>query len=148
MQHSTTHVFLVVKQLLLVDPALGARGPLSETLGEPESDLIGSSFVGVGTVAQVSADVETVVTTDGARGGLRGASSSQELTALGEGVKTLEDHSNDGAGAHEGDKTSEEGLGLQVTVVLLPVLTRRLGQLHGNELESLLLESKRVIHDM
>lgn len=46
------------------------------------------------------------------------------------------------AGVLTGDETLEEGLGGQVSVVLLEVLLAGGGELHGNELEATVLEAR------
>lgn len=54
---------------LLVDPTGLGGGPLLELGGtEPESNLLLGVLDGVGTVADVAADIDGVVATDGARG--------------------------------------------------------------------------------
>jgi hypothetical protein len=128
--------------LLLVDPAVLAGGPVSDSLGEPEGDLLGGGLGRIGTVAEVSADIEAIVTTDGTRGRLGRASGSQELASFREGVESLEYHGDNGAREHVVDETSEEWLSLQVSVVVFHVLTSRSSHLQANELETLLLESK------
>lgn len=71
----------VVDNLLLVDPVVTSRGVLVEALGEPESNLLLSVLDSVGTVADVSANVQSVGTPD--RTGLRleGVSGTEHDTA-------------------------------------------------------------------
>jgi hypothetical protein len=68
-----------VHLLLLVDPAsLGALPADNLTLLEPESDLLLGVLNAVGAVADVAADIDGEVTTDGARGGSKGVGSTEE----------------------------------------------------------------------
>lgn len=133
-----------LQDLLFVDPAVLSRRPLGETLREPQGDFLSGGLGRVGAVAKVSADIKTVVTTDGARGRLGRTSSAQELATLREGVETLENHGDNGAAEHVVNETSEEGLVLQVSVVVLHVLTSGLSHLETDEFETLLLEPKSV----
>jgi hypothetical protein len=78
-----------------------------------------------------------------------------QLTAAGlDGITALPDHGDDGAAEHvlksvstniitkilrvrlTGDEAGEEGLVLEVGVVLLELSTGRGGELHGSELEA------------
>ena len=92
-------------------------------------------------MAEVATHVQAEVTSDGARGGVRGLGSAQELATLGKGVKALEHHRYNGTSQHEVDQTVEEGLALQVGVVLFKVLTRRSDHLKRFKLKALLFES-------
>lgn len=65
--------------LLLVDPAvLGSLVGNGLTLLEPESNLLLGVLDGVGTVADVAADIDGVVATDSARGGSKGVGSAED----------------------------------------------------------------------
>lgn len=64
---------------LLVDPArLGARPVLDLAVLEPESDLLLGVLDAVGAVADVAADINGEVTTDGAGEGGKGVGSTEE----------------------------------------------------------------------
>jgi hypothetical protein len=64
---------------LLVDPVeLGSLVADDVTLLEPESDLLLGVLDGVGAVADVAADIDGEVTTDGARGGGSGVGGTQD----------------------------------------------------------------------
>lgn len=52
------------RTLLLVDPVVSGRGPRVDTLGEPELDLLLSVLDSVGSVADVSADLQGVGASD------------------------------------------------------------------------------------
>lgn len=64
---------------LLVDPAsLGALPVNDLAILEPESDLLLGVLDAVGAVANVAADIDGEVTTDGARGGGKGVGGAKE----------------------------------------------------------------------
>lgn len=88
----------------------------------------------VGTVADVSADGEGKVTSDGTGGGLQGVGSAQDGSTGLDGVQTLPNHTDDGARVHVLDESGEEGLVLQVLVVLLQVLLTGGAHLQADEL--------------
>lgn len=79
---------------------LSALPALDLTLLEPEGDLLLAVLDGVGAVADVAADVEGVVTTDGAGGGGKRVGGTEDGAAGLDGVAALPDHGADGAGAH------------------------------------------------
>src|ERR1700712_5763397 len=63
----------------LIDPVvLGGLVCLDLTLLEPESDLLLGVLDAVGAVADVAADVDGEVTTDGARGGGKGVGGTEK----------------------------------------------------------------------
>jgi hypothetical protein len=72
--------FRIIDNLsLLVDPVVLGRLPAEDlTLLEPESNLLLGVLDGVGTVADVAADIDGVVTTDGARGGGKGVGGTED----------------------------------------------------------------------
>ena len=75
--------------------------PLKELRGgEPEVDLLLGVLDGVGAVADVAADVQGVVATDGAGSGGQGVGGAQDGTAGLDGVLALPDHGADGAAQH------------------------------------------------
>ncbi len=64
---------------LLVDPVKLGGLPADEVLLlEPESNLLLGVLDGVGAVADVAADVDGEVTTDGARGGGKGVGGTED----------------------------------------------------------------------
>ena len=127
----------------LVDPLCGVVLPVGETLtvGEPEVDLLVGGLDSVGTVDDVSTDIDAEVTTDGAWGGLGGLGSTEHLAAGENGTITFPDHGADGAGGGVVDESSEEALAGEVSVVLLEVSLAWGAELHADELEALLLEA-------
>lgn len=64
---------------LLIDPVeLGLLVADNITLLEPESNLLLGVLDGVGAVADVAADIDGEVTTDGAGGGGKGVGSTED----------------------------------------------------------------------
>lgn len=128
---------------LLVDPVEGGALPGDELLRlEPEGNLLLGVLDAVGTVADVAADVDSEVTTDGAGSGGKRVGGTEDGTAGLDDITALPDHGADGAAEHVGNKTLEEGLVGEVGVVLLKLGLRRRDQLHGNELEATVLEAR------
>jgi len=122
----------------LVDPAIAALGPVDDLLSlEPEVDLVLGTLSRVGAVADVAADVDGEVTTDGAGGRVSGVGGTEEDASRLDHVEALPDHGDDGARREVLDESGEEGLSLEVVVVLSGELGGGLDQLEGNELESL-----------
>ena len=92
-------------------------------------------------MADVTANLNAKVSTDGSHGTVTGHGGTEHLTSLKTGVLALPDHGNHGSRDHVRDETREELLALQVLVVGLHVLFRGGGHLHGDQLVSLLLKS-------
>lgn len=116
--------------------------PVGQLLGlEPEGQLAGGGLGTVTAVADVAADVDGVVTTDGTGEGGGGVGLTEQGAAALDGTLTLPAHGADGARGEVLGQTVVEGLGGQVNVVLLGLLHGGDEQLHGHQLESLLLET-------
>lgn len=89
------------------------------------------------------------VTADRTGGRSQGVGSTKEDTALLDHVLTLPDHGDNGARGHVLDQTREEGLALEVGVVLgkpkgtylLEVVLTSVHELHGHKLEATVLEA-------
>jgi hypothetical protein len=129
-------------ECLLVDPSVvGKLVGLNFLLLEPQANLLLGSFDRVGTVADVSADVNGVITTNGAWGRLKRVGGTKDGTTLLNNVLTLPDGSDDRTGSHVLQEAWEERLGLEVSVVFTQELLRRSGHLHGDQLETTLLET-------
>ena len=127
---------------LLVDPVEASLLPaLDLAVLEPESNLLLGVLDGVGAVADVAADIDGEVATDGAGGRGGGVGGTEEDTAGLDGVTALPDHGADGAGGHVGNETGEERLAGEVGVVGLEVLLGGGDQLDGRELEAAVLEA-------
>jgi hypothetical protein len=82
------------------------------------------------------------VTTDGAGLGGKRVGGTEDLAAGLDGVTALPDHGADGAAAHVGNESREEGLLGEVFVVLLEVLLGGRGELDGGKLEATALEAR------
>ena len=112
-----------VGQDLLVDPGSldGVVG--AELLGlEPQGNLLLGRFDSVGAVANVTADLDAEVASDGAGLAVSRVGLAQHHTAGLHGVQTLPHHGDDGAAGHVLDKSGEEGLLGEVSVVGLQKL--------------------------
>jgi len=135
---------VVIKHLrLLVDPVkLAVFVGLNLTLLEPESNFLLSIFDAVGTVADVTANINGIVTTDGARGRGERVGGTEDSAASLDGITAFPDHGGDGAAQHVGNKAGEERFLGKVGIVLLEVLTRRRDQLDSDKLEATLLETR------
>lgn len=74
-----TQILAPTSLSLLVDPVELGRLPADELLRlEPESNLLLGVLDRVGAVADVAADIDGVVTTDGAGGGGKGVGSTKD----------------------------------------------------------------------
>jgi len=80
----------------LEEPVVLRVRVLDDALREPESDLLVSALDGVGAVADVAANSQGKVTTDGTRGRGKGVGGTEHHTASLHGIKTLPDHSDNG----------------------------------------------------
>jgi hypothetical protein len=112
-------------------------------VGEPKSDLGVCGLDSVGTVDNVTSNINAEVTADSSGFGVLGLGGTEHLAASLDGVVTFPDHAADGAGDHVLDKSGEELLGGKIGVVLFHVFLGGLGELHGDELESLGLETRK-----
>jgi len=85
----------------LVDPVVLCRLPALNLLWlEPKGNFLLRAINGIRTVADIAADIDGVVTTDGARGGGSRVGSTEEDTACLYGVTAFPDHGTDWAGGH------------------------------------------------
>ena len=102
MLHLNRCIYRLERHLrLLVDPVVLGGLPAGDlVLLEPESDLLLGVLDRVGTVADVAADVNGEVATDGARSGGSGVGGTEKGTASLDGVTALPDHGADGARVH------------------------------------------------
>ena len=90
-----------MSDLGLVDPGGLGGLPLDQLAGgEPEGDLLLGALNTVGSVADVATDIDSVVTTDGARGGVPGIGGTQNGAAGLDNVLALPDHSADRTTQH------------------------------------------------
>ena len=115
--------------------------PRSELLRlEPEGKLAGGGLQTVTSVADVAANINGVVSADGARGGGGGVGlTEQGATALDSSL-ALPAHGDNGAGGEVVRETLVKGLRGKVDVVFLGLLLGGSQQLHGDKLEPLLFE--------
>lgn len=133
---------------LFVDPRGGARSPVEEFLIlEPDTDLGLGTLLGVRAVDDVSSDVDGEVSSDCTRGGVEWLGGSEHLSSGEDDVGAFPDHLDDWAHSHVGQKSREERLLGEISVVLLELVLSRLGHLEANQLEALLLESGDDLSD-
>lgn len=104
---------------LLIDLAAGVRLPGVEAFREPHSNFPLSRLNGIRAMADVAANINGEIATNGARGGVRRLGSAEHDTAGLNGSLTLPHDAAHGAGAHIIDKATEESLGRQIGVVIL-----------------------------
>lgn len=93
-------------------------------------------------MADVAADVDGVVTTNGARGGRKRVGGTENGTTSLDGITAFPDHGADGARGHVLNKTFEERLVLEISVVSLKVRLAGADELYGGELEAAALETR------
>jgi len=139
----TSKISLGIPNLVLfINPGLLSRSPGGEFFRlEPEVDFLVGSFDGVRTVDDVSADIDAVVTSDGARSRVEGSSFTEHLSASSDGISTFPDHGNNGAGSDVLDEATEEGLGGEVSIVGFEGFLLGGDLLKTDKLEALIFES-------
>eukprot|EP01084_Bolivina_argentea_P231847 390885_1 len=119
MYWESTHTWSLVDNsrthLLLVDVRVGRLVPLDHFLGlEPKGDLMLSRLNGIGTMTDVTADVDREVTTDGT-GERVGRVGGAEENATGlDDTLALPHHGDNGARGEEVGETAKEGRGGEV----------------------------------
>mmetsp|Transcript_5866 Transcript_5866/g.13914 ORF Transcript_5866/g.13914 Transcript_5866/m.13914 type:complete len:210 (-) Transcript_5866:29-658(-) len=126
---------------LLVDPRSFAAFPFADSLGEPVGNFLVGGFDRVRSVADVAANLNAEVSTDGSHGGVRGHGGTKHFASFNAGSLSFPDHSTDWSRGHVSNKSREELLCLKVFVVGFHVFLGTLGELHGNKLESLLFKA-------
>ena len=89
---------------------------------EPQGNFLLSGFDGIGSVADVTPDLNAVVTADGTGLGVLGVGLAKHYAASLDDASSLPHHGHDGSGSHVLDESREERLGGQVGVVLLQKL--------------------------
>lgn len=97
--------------LLTQNPGLLAVRPVVDLLlGEPMLDLMLGTFSRIRSVANIPANSQAQVSSDGSREGVIRASSSQQVPSTLDDVGTLPDHGNHRARGEVGDQTIEKRL--------------------------------------
>ena len=89
---------------------------------EPQGNFLLSGFDGIGSVADVTPDLNAVVAADGTGLGVLGVGLAKHYAASLDDASSLPHHGHDGSGSHVLDESREERLGGQVGVVLLQKL--------------------------
>lgn len=122
---------------LLVNPGLAARLPLADTLWEPVSNFLVGGIDRIRSVADVAANFNAQITTNGSRITVGRHGGTKHLASSSDGTLSFPDHGADRSRTHVRNEAREKLLVLQVNVVLFHVLLAGFGQLHGSKLESL-----------
>jgi len=135
--------------LLFVDPSLLSAGPGGNLVlaWEPEGNLLFGTVDGVRTVAHVAANVNGIIEADGAWSRGKWVGGTEDEAASLDDLAALPDHGDNWARGHVTDETWEEGLVLQVLIVLLEVLLGGRDHFDGDELEATLLEAGNNVTD-
>ena len=103
---------VLISKSSLVYPVVGVVSPLNElSLGEPKSNLGVSRLDSIGTVNDVTTNMNAEVTTDGAGLGVERLGGAEHLAAGGDSVVTFPDHGADWTRGSIVDETLEEALG-------------------------------------
>ena len=103
--------------------------------------LLVGGLNGIRSVADVSTNINAEVSSDGSWGGAQWVGLSEHGSSLLDDILSLPNHGDNGSASHVLDKTWEEGLGAEVSVVLLEQLFAGLDELQGDQLVPSLLES-------
>merc|ERR1719260_64617 len=142
-KHEPSICLIDIFFFLLVHPGVLGWGPRVQFLGlEPESNFVISRFNSVRPMTDVATNVNGVVSPDGSRKrGGRGCLTKHHASSF-DSVQTLPNHGAHWSTGHVGHQTAEEALAGQVSIVLLQMFHRGRHQLHGHQLESLLLEPR------
>lgn len=118
-----------------------ARVPFRNSFREPEGNLGVSRIDRVTSVANVAANFNAKVSTNGSHGTLARQGSTQHFPSFQDDILALPHHSNDGTGRHVADKAREKLLLLEILVMSFHVLLSWLSQLQSDQLVTLLLKA-------
>ena len=125
------------------NPIEGSLLPFIDfSISEPKSNLIGGTLVGVRSVDDVTSNGNAVVTTNGSWESIVGVGGSEHNTGSLDDSLSFPDHANNGGSRRDViNQTLEEGLGLEVIVVLGSELLAGGEELEGNQFVSLLFKA-------
>merc|ERR1719244_1993050 len=128
--------------IVSVHPVSIGRLPVTKILGvrEPESDLVVGGVYSVTAMDDVTTDLDTKISSDGARLAVSGISFPQHNSAGLDSVLTLPDHGDNRATSHVLHQTREETSSRQISIMLPKVSLARLHHPDGHQLEPLGLE--------
>lgn len=130
------------------DPRVERAVVVADLLGlEPHGDLVLGRVGSVGSVDEVAARGDAVVSAQRAGRGLVGVGGAEDFAAREDHVRALPDHADDGARGKVLDEPREEGARGQVGVVGLGALLGRRHELERHQLVALLLEARDHLAD-
>jgi len=109
---------------------------------EPKINLLLCVLDTVGTVADVAADINGVVTTDRARSRDEGIGSTENGAAGFNDFAALPDHCDDRSAQHVGNESRKEGLIGEIGIMFLKVYSVRRNHLDCNELKAALFKAR------
>ncbi|EEQ37008.1 conserved hypothetical protein [Clavispora lusitaniae ATCC 42720] len=132
------------KTRLLVDPREHSWLVLNQfLLLEPQTDFLVGGFNRVRTVGNISAHVNSKVTSDGTWGRLQWVGSTQNSSTLLDNVLTFPNGGQNWTRQHVRQQAWEEWLLLQVLVVVSQQFFGWLAQLDADQLEASVFESRQ-----
>lgn len=126
---------------LFVDPLVNYLGVGEDTFGEPEGNFLVGALNAVRSMADIAANINAKVTTDGSGKGGQGVGLTEDLAGGLDNILAGEAEAHDWATRHKGNEAGEEGLSGEVRVVLLEELLGGGSELGSTELVSTLLEA-------
>ena len=109
-------------------------------VAEPQSDFFSCGCIGVGSMANVSADVDALVSSDSSRIRIKWLGCAKDLPASQDGIVTFPNHTADGSRRCVVDESIEEWFVLEVDVVLFELCPAWLFQFHGDKFETSVFE--------
>jgi len=133
---------------LFVYTPIGGQTPIDDLLSlEPERNLLLCSLHAVGPVADVTAHIDGIVPADGARLRIERVSLSEHAAALLDNILAFPHHGENWSTGDELDETREERLCLEVTIVDVEEVLRRLHEFASSHLITTLFEAFHDVAD-
>jgi hypothetical protein len=110
------HIYMN-RRCLFVNRRVDRLGPVVDSFRKPHCELVRSGVGRVTAVANVTAEINGVVTTDASRQRVQWLCLSQHLTSLLDDILALPAHANDGTRAEKLDETGKKALLAEIGVV-------------------------------
>ena len=140
-----TYLKYTHNNLILINPLGGTALVILNSLREPQGNFLLCALNRVGSVTDVSADVDTEITSNRSRCRVSRICGTKHHTSSLDNIVSFPYHSNNGSHRHVLDQSSEETFGGKIAVMRLEVRLGRRNHFQGHQLESLLLESRNNI---